>query len=418
MNSKIEQLEKFVLLAYAISLPISLTVSEVLLIVGIVLAVLRLVLARAAVGEAFVMPPLTVPIAVLTAAITASGAFNGYETPGQFGIQSLTEAWRSFKDLWTTLAYFWAFSVLRRDKNLAITAIVLLLWTSAVAGIWGSIQQIFDIHPGKFKYLQGTGFHGHPMAFAGQMQMFSMLGLGLLLGGGYKELDKSCRHSFLKPSFAITQNTIVFLLIVAANLAGLYFAAERNTWLGGVAGVLALSLLKSWRIFALASVSLLAAGTASWFFVDLVRHRIQALFSGSDVSVTARQRIWSECLNQYFPRSPFFGIGWLKLPHFDIPEAIVPGVSKELIHAHSNYVQYLTTTGICGLASFILLTFWPIVLSVKRYNTAIKDNDAIASSLALGLLGVAVSIAVSGIFEFNFGTAQIPLAEWFIFALL
>ena len=423
MNSKIEQIENFVLLTYAIFLPISLTVSEVLLIVGTILSLLQLVLTRLSGPQAgstkFSLPPLTVPLALLTLAITVSGAYNGYETPGLFGTQSLAEAGRSLYDLlWTLLPYFWAFSVFHRNKALAISAIILLLWTSSLAGIWGSIQQIFDIHPGKFKYLQGTGFHSNPMAFGGQMQIFSMIALGLLLGNGYRELDKNCLHSFMKPVLTYSQNTFVFLFIVAANLAGLYFAVERNTWLGGVAGVLALSLLKSWRIFAIAIASLAAAASASWFFVDVVRHRIEILFSGTDVSVTARQKIWSECLNQYYPRSPVFGIGWMKFPHFDIPEAIVPGVSKELIHAHSNYIQFLTTTGICGLASFIMLTIWTIVLSVKRYNYAMKEADCVASSLRLGCLGVAVSIAVSGIFEFNFGSAQVRLAQWFVLALL
>ncbi|MBX9725573.1 MAG: O-antigen ligase family protein [Candidatus Obscuribacterales bacterium] len=417
--SFVERAELFLAVAYAVSLPLSQTATWVLLALGVAAWVLSalsrklLQLPPLSTGWA----PLTIPLLIFVVALTISGAFNSGSSPGQIGPHCLKESVETVLGFKSVFPYFWAFRISRISRVCSATAIVFLLWVSAAAGIWGGIQQVFNIHSG-FKYLQGTGFLFHPMAYAGQMQIFSMLALGLLLSGGYKKLSDSCLNAQLNAALSFSQNNEVFALITMANFVGLLFAGERSAWLGGFAAVIAIAIVKSWRFGLLSTLAMLGAGGLSWLFIPLVKTRLSALASGNDISVSVRKRIWLDCLNNYFPQSPIFGVGLRKFPHFDIPEAIVPGVSIDINHGHSNYVHILTATGVLGFASYILLICWTFVAAVKKVAQSLNAEDKYSAGVAMGVFGAAVSLAIAGLFEFNFGTAQVRLAQWFIFGLL
>ncbi len=460
VRHRLKQLETILIIAFAASLPLSLTLSEGFFIAGSLIWLLLFVFEKNSGGikpelleknnssapenateESITeestnqdgaaresapdesrkkrIAPLTAPILLMALAITVSGAFNGGSAPGSLGPDSIAEAWRSFYSLKTMLLYFWAFSLFGRNRNAAFAAILVFLWLTSIAGVWGSIQQIFNIHPGKYRYLQGTGFFSHPMAFAGQMQVSSLLALGFFLSSAYKNFGSEPAFRFLNSLGKFSSKTPVFVFVLLANFAGLFFAGERSAWFGGACGVLCLCLLKSWRFAAGALVLMAAAFCAAWFSVPLLRTRVESLFSGKDISITARQEIWTECLTNHFQKSPIFGIGWMKFPHFDIPEAIVPGVSRDLNHAHSNYVQFLTCAGIVGLLSYLVFIAWTLVYAFREFQKSMHARDQIRTAICFAVSGVTVSLACSGIFEFNFGTApQVRLAQMLILALL
>jgi O-antigen ligase len=108
------------------------------------------------------------------------------------------------------------------------------------------------------------------------------------------------------------------------------------------------------------------------------------------------------------------GVGALHFPRIDLPEAIVPGHSKDLNHAHSNYLQILATTGVLGLTSFL----WLLITSLTVAYRQAKLPNPLYSAIGLGLFGAMVSLAVAGIFEYNFGSGQVKLIQWFLLALL
>lgn len=418
--SFLRRAQEFTVLAYALSLPISLTLTWVVFIVGIVLSSLELIVSLLSTQHTrpFAPPVLTIPLALFGIALALSCFFNSGDLPGTIGSSALKDTWQGVYSLKNILPYFWAAHVFGCNQSLSKSALALLLWASSVAGVYSAIQQIFDFHPGTFKYLQGTGFHGHPMAFAGQMQIFSLFALGLLLSRGYTRLAVSPAVRQLTPLLKLTQRTPIFISIVICNFVGLFFAGERSAWLGGFVGVLALTAALSWQLMlpALGLMSLSAA--FAWFFIPLLRTRVSSLFSGKDVSISARLFIWEACLKEHFPKSPIFGVGWSKFPHFDIKEAIVPGVSKDLNHGHSNYVHILTTTGIVGLLAYLNLLIWIAFCSLRKLSRSVLSNDRFQSALAIAIFASNIALASSGVFEFNFGTAQVRLAQWFLFSLL
>lgn len=423
-RTALAQLEGIVAVLYAISLPLSMTASYILLTIGMILWGAGLILeavARRSDAERKEIAPLAIPLLILALALTISGICNGSPTYGEPGPDSLNSALKALSNFKSFLPYFWAYHVFCRDKKIAMLSVWLLLIVSAVAGIWGGIQQIFDIHPG-FKYLQGTGFLGGPMAFAGQMQIFSLLALGLFFSGAYKTAclsvpDLTWLRTCLKP----LQIPAVFFVIVLANFSGVLFAAERNVWLGVVFGILVMAGLHSWNLVikALLSMSLLGAGL--WALVPVVQIRINSLFSilsgGKDTSVDARLTIWQSCLD-LFTQSPVFGTGIFRFPHFDIKGAIVPGVSSDLNHGHSNYFHILASTGLIGFSSFLVLFIWIFAYGIRQFKASRATDDAFRIGITQGLIAGVAAMMISGIFEYNFGTAQVRLAQWFLLGLL
>ncbi len=134
--------------------------------------------------------------------------------------------------------YFYIYQAFASEADdCAQKTIAVFLGVGALAGLYGTVQQVFNFHPGTYKFLQATGFLQAPMPYAGLMQMTSFLALGLLLKKGYCLLPRPLADQR------------IFAVIVLANFMGLFFACERSAWLGMAAAVLAVTLKQSPRAF-------------------------------------------------------------------------------------------------------------------------------------------------------------------------
>ncbi|MCA9801600.1 MAG: O-antigen ligase family protein [Cyanobacteria bacterium HKST-UBA02] len=413
----LDRLERLIAVLYAGLVFAPITVGSVLLIEGLIVWLVAIILAlieklRTGSREALdsriggaLKAPLAVPLLIFSYTVALSGFFNH----GPY------EAWKSFYSLKAMMVYFWIHQVLYRydgESRNTDTAtgnlLGLMLLAGAVSGTWGSLQQILNFHPfSRFPYLQATGFIGHPMAFAGQMEIASMIALGFLITRTYGSLPAPLNRRPL------------FFLVTALNFAGLLFASERSAWLGVMAASLFLSFLVSRRMFVKVVFLLLTLVVTAWFTVPVVRARIEPLIADyrQDVSTTVRLRVWKTSLD-VFRRHPLVGVGIRHYPAQNIPEAVVPGVSDRLVHAHSNYLHILATLGVIGFAAYIYL----IVVSVRtcygRWRRGLARGEPFATGLGLGCLGAVATLMVAGLFEFNFGTGAVRMAYWFVLALI
>jgi O-antigen ligase len=160
-------------------------------------------------------------------------------------------------------------------------------------------------------------------------------------------------------------------------------------------------------------VAMFVMGSAAWFAVPVVQTRLLPLLNWqNDISVKVRLFLWQQAF-EHWKNTPWFGIGIRRFPHFDIPEAIVPGKSVDINHAHSNIFQLATTVGIIGLLAYFLVMLKAVLTAFKQ----IRENS-LYSPIALGVLGGTVALFISGLFEYNFGTSQVRLAQWLILAML
>jgi O-antigen ligase len=354
----LSRIQTALLIAYAAVLPISMTASWIVLICGLILLVGQ-ILAASKTIRLFANAPLL-----------------------KKGV----------------LCYFWAYLVFVRNRDLVRSTVFVLLGVGAIAGVFGAIEQVANFHPFGYRYLQGTGFLGGPMSFAGQMEMLAALSVALLL----------IRTSESKRSQA------VFCILAVGNCLGVIFAAERSSWLGFLAAIAVISIAVSWRRFIVLMTAVWSLAMLGWLLVPVFQKRLLPLLSWqNDVSVRVRLFLWQQSI-ALWQRNPLFGIGLRRFPHFNIPEAIVPGRSVDINHAHSNYMQILATTGIAGLAAYLWLSLCMLLTAWKNYKSGISFERA----LALGIFGGTVALLVSGAFEYNFGTAHVRLMQWFLLAML
>jgi O-antigen ligase len=394
-----------VLFAATLCMPI--TVNWVILTAGLVGWLLLMILRALSAQPVYVRPPLFYPLITMAAVATVSGIANG---------AGAHEAFASFLTMRPLIAYFWAFDIMRRNERVQALCLSAALTLSSLAGAAGALEQMADFHPFGFHWLQGTGFLSGPMAYAGQMQLFSILSLAFLLTGAHKQL-------FGQPRWHL------WAAITAGNFLGVIFASERSAWLGFLVGTLVVTALVSWRTTAKVAGLGLAALLAVWNVIPVFKTRLLPLLDPMhDVSTRARLVVWQKAV-EVFREHPILGVGPLNFPHVVIPEALVPGQPQYLGHAHNNYLHILATTGLVGLSVFMWLLCATLNLSWKQYHSASPEQSAeplsvsapvmtVQRAIGLGMLGALVSLAVAGIFEYNFGTGQVRLAQWFFVAFL
>jgi O-antigen ligase len=425
------------ILAYALSLSMPITVMWVILIVGISVSVAKAVLDNKGLRDyvkdcqSLIDAPLASAIGLFALAVTLSGLING----------GIGEAIKSFVSLRGFLVYFWAYDAFRTQPSLKNRAVFCILLLGALAGFLSAFQQLTDFHTTAFKYLQGTGFLATPMTFSGIMQIFSLLAIGLLFGGAYKDAG-----GFLaRPYF--------MFFLVLGNLSGIIFASERSGWLGFAAGlVVAAASLPNRRRLANVAACVATLAIVAWLTIPVVKARIDVDIT-QDPSFTFRMLVWDHALKVFYGH-PLFGVGIRHFPLFPVPAALVPTHAPVLDHAHSNYIHILATLGVFGVVCYfylwwqIVLTAWQGFQSKAMANLPLQDDlDEIsidpddetmpppqpegeparaavshpwnfAEGLSFGIMAGAIALMVSGLFEYNFGTGQIRLTQWFVLAML
>ncbi len=388
----INKIERILLVALAVSFCTSLTATWICLTLLLIVALVAGDRRRRL--HLIVSAPLFWPLLVFCCCIVLAGFAHG----------GLREALQSVATTRGLLVYLIAYQAYRLNDCRNMLSVLFVC--AALSGLFAVIQQLFNFHPFTYPYLQATGFLGDPMSFAGLMQLTSFTALGVL-----------ARRWQLKGDPGLSswpQNNKLMAVIVLANFLGLIFASERSAWLGMLVALPIVFLYISPKVFFRGTIVLAVASILAWSFVPVVKTRLASLAHfDQDVSVKARLVIWSKAW-QIFQEHPVLGVGPRNFPSIDMPEAIVPQHSTGLNHAHSNYLQILATTGLVGFCAFFVLLAASLCAAVRQ----IRSSDAFASGLGLGLLGALLSLSVAGLFEYNFGSGQVKLIQWFLLALL
>lgn len=194
------------------------------------------------------------------------------------------------------------------------------------------------------------------------------------------------------------------LLATAPLLLNLFFSFTRSSWLGFIAGVLFIGAMGSRRVL----LPLLGAAVlAGVFATPEIRDRITSIVDPTHPNNVTRVNMWKTGL-RIFLDHPVLGIG-------DIGTEILwsrysaPGWNPEG-HLHNNLLMWLVTLGVVGFGvlSALFVKIWLVVRGVYRR----ARDDWFAGSLALGTLAVLVGFHVNGLFEWNFGDAEIIMLVW------
>jgi len=203
---------------------------------------------------------------------------------------------------------------------------------------------------------------------------------------------------------------IGLLLALVPVLINLLFTFTRSSWMGLVAGVIVMGLRRQRKVL-LPFLALVAVIVL--FSSPQIHDRITSSFDVTHSNNLTRVHMWKTGW-KIFLDHPVFGIG-------DIGTELLwdryadPGWSPEG-HLHNNEIMWLVTLGSVG---FLILMSLFVMIWMRLWRIERRlHGDWLYGSLSLGSLGVLTGFHVNGLFEWNFGDAEIMMVLWGITALV
>jgi O-antigen ligase len=192
----------------------------------------------------------------------------------------------------------------------------------------------------------------------------------------------------------------ILLTATVVSAIVLIMTSTRGAWLGlGAALVVYVALVakrnpKSALIVALAW----AIFCAAFVVIPSLEHRVDSMLNPQMASNTERVLMWRSSW-QMFLDHPFTGVGlgmWsdVEKGYYISPAARDPDVH---MHAHSNYFNFLSETGLIGFSAFLGLFVLIAWLMFRRYRSNPRDYWSLA------MLLTTIAFSVQGLTEYNFG---------------
>ena len=204
-----------------------------------------------------------------------------------------------------------------------------------------------------------------------------------------------------KTPFKIRLAAILVMLPLAVNLL---FTFTRSSWLGFLAGAFVIGTLRARKIFPiLFGVVVIVVMISS----PAMKERVYSTFEPHHPNNISRLHMWQTGWKMFLDH-PIVGIGdigteqlWDRYAEPDWqPEG----------HLHNNLVMWLTTLGLLGFAalSALFIRVWLVMAKAERRT----HENWFLGSVALGGLAVMAGFHINGLFEWNFGDAEIIMLVW------
>ena len=343
-----------------------------------------------------------------------------------FGIDFIYSL-KSMSKLWIALAFFAMLTFIEDIKMIRRFVYIILLVTSIVS-IYGALQHIFPgldiVRPEGRKVVQWTaeggvassGFFNHHMTYGGFLLLIFSLGFSLSLS------KIKGQEAGLATLFYVLSTVLIFF--------GLLSSMTRNAWLGAAFAaifivilkvkrkIIAFSLIGSIFLFVIAYCLLPAAYSLN----SPLLNRFKSIF---DISKNVeRLYIWKSAADMIM-ENPITGVGMnnytaaIKSYRDKYGYDFSAGSDA---HAHNNILTQAAEHGVLGLAAFLWI--WIIFFREGiRMHRDLKfklntQHSALSTPIVLGGLGAIAGFHLAGMFEANFGDAEVAAMVWFIMGLV
>ena len=313
--------------------------------------------------------PVDFPVLLFIAACLVAALCSAERIASLKGLKNL---------LLVSVLYLFAFGVSTRRAARRLFAALLV--SGAASSAFGIAGFLLGRGAGALGRISGT--FSTAMTFGGVLLMTSSLFIASLVGA---RLGARAR--------------VAVFASACASLAALFLSSTRSSWLGAVAAlaVVLAVLRRRWLIP-------FAAGLA--LFVLLLpgpyRDRVRSIWNPA--YRTNVQRI--ELLRggwRIFTEHPIVGVGTHDLAEL-YRAHMPPGAVHVHGHMHNMFLQVAVQTGVVGLAAFLYLfaSFFIVVAGNLKLDLPPPER-----AFAAGSLGALVGFAVNGLFEWNFGDAEV-----------
>ncbi len=287
--------------------------------------------------------------------------------------------------------------------SLLVSVIGLLHWLDLD---FLKLQRFEDVRPGSTL--------GQPVFLGNYLVLTSFLALYKL---------RSASSSWGRVSYA---------LIFLVNTACLVVTYTRAAWLGFIVGGMLLSAyyvnnflknrFRPGRAFYFATIGTLAIilvaalSSVGSSQQNTVGARLKSSFDFSVGSVFLRFQYWKGAL-ELIGKSPLIGYGLesqhvLFLDYYNSEWAERENINAFSDRAHNEYLDIALTSGLSGLAAYLLLIGFIVSVFFKRWRNREGEDGELELFLAVSLLAYSVSVF------FSFSTIEVSALFWLYLAIL
>ncbi len=179
------------------------------------------------------------------------------------------------------------------------------------------------------------------------------------------------------------------LLIQVVCLLGTY---SRGAWIGVLAGLYCVALLKDWKLFIYSGILI---GMSFFLLPNQVMKRMMQMVDIHNITTQLRLDTWLKAWD-LFIKDPWFGIG---LGNFS-------QILKEG-YPHNNYLEILTESGVLGLVVFLIFLFFHI-----QGRPLKNPQDSAGNNLQVGFLAMIWAFLVHAFFDTNFHVISLAGLFW------
>ena len=255
-----------------------------------------------------------------------------------------------------------------------------------------------------FRQIAGSSTLGNRTYYAGFLVMLLPLVVTELLrmhnGRGYK---------------------ITLVAIIPAIIYLLVLTETRSAWVAVVlSGVLFLYLCvrqarTRWLLTALLLVVVVGG---SFTFPEIIQQRVASLFSADPTSSVARRVVIYDGAWQAFVSSPVIGMGIGNFvefyPAYRSPDYWMSRSEDVVPHAHNEFLEILSETGIVGMLAF----FWFLFVCFRSIRRSYYAATADSKLLIAGLSCAIVAALIDNLGNVSLRTVPVAMMFWMILGLL
>ncbi len=211
-----------------------------------------------------------------------------------------------------------------------------------------------------------------------------------------------------------------YALLLIVTLSLLVLSDSRSAWAALVISMcyVILSFGKKWN-YMLAGFAALACSLIAMYFVfrPVIEPRLYQLFEFGPQSSVMRRVFFYEGAWNAFLSSPLIGRGLgnfiVFLPRFRSPQYWMFRSEDIVPHAHNEYLEILSETGVAGLACFALLVGFALLKLIRAQRSSDGESRILMAAFVASLIGV----LFDALWSMNLRTIPVATCFWTLLAV-